>query len=138
MYYIAYILSALLWVVSFDPFACSEAAWVFAVPVLLANMGQSPSKKTWLCSFLMCFASWVAILAWLRFVYPPYGILGMLLLPVAIACFYAPFFALCGYFLSEPFGLYWNFCALICSRALAGFAWGTANIAGPHCCSRRQ
>ncbi len=137
-YYIAYILSALLWMVSFDPFACSEAAWVFAVPVLLANMGQSPSKKTWLCSYLMCMASWVAILAWLRFVYPPYGVLGMLLLPAAIACFYAPFFALCGYFLSErfsqnswskkifamlAFSAFWVVMEFLRSNMFTGFGW---------------
>ncbi len=53
-------------------------------------------KKIWLIStFAFSYLAWVAILVWLRHVYPPAGMVGVLLLPLVISSlFIFPWFAM--------------------------------------------
>lgn len=103
MLYFAYLLSAILWFISYNPVECPEAGWVFAIPALLANMHLKPKQNTWLVSFITCYVVWFFVLLWLRFVYPPFGYVTLVGLPAIIALYYMPFFALSKYFLSERF-----------------------------------
>ena len=100
-------LSFALYAASFEPFGVAEFAYIFAVPAILACRflyanAESEAridktrKKTWIFSNLFfSYLAWVAILAWLRHVWPPAGYFAMFLLPLAVAwLFIFPWFAL--------------------------------------------
>lgn len=123
-------LSFAMYVAAFEPFGAAELAYVFAVPALWAAraLGLCPGfetrreyardesageddkraraerradRRTYLLScFAFSYLAWVAILVWLRHVYPPAGWIALLALPLAIsALFIFPWFALVPFFL---------------------------------------
>ncbi len=57
---------------------------------------EKSGKKIWLFStFVFSYLAWVSILVWLRHVYPPAGMFGVILLPLAVSgLFIFPFFAM--------------------------------------------
>jgi len=60
--------TALLWVLSIPPFEFAEAAYIAFVPLLLWLYSRPGGKLFWLLSFATGWASWFAILVWLRHV----------------------------------------------------------------------
>lgn len=63
-----------LYAASFEPFGVAEFAYVFAALFYVAARRGGLSSKAWLAvSAAGSWCAWCAILAWLRFVYPPAG-----------------------------------------------------------------
>lgn len=60
--------TALLWVLSLPPFEFAEAAYIAFVPLLLWLYTKPSGKILWLLPLLAGWASWFAILVWLRHV----------------------------------------------------------------------
>lgn len=59
------------------------------------KIGRREKFSLWLKATFFCtYLAWIAILVWLRHVYPPAGWAAVLLLPLAIAAFVWPWFAL--------------------------------------------
>lgn len=89
----AALLSGLLHAVAFPPFDAAAAAYVFALPLLLLlavrrQPGRQLRGRTFgLSVFGGFWLSWVIILQWLRFVEPPWGALGGVLLAAVLAVF---------------------------------------------------
>ena len=80
-------LTALLCFFSFAPVGHPFIAFVALVPALLA-VGLAPDFRLWRkASFLTSWALWVALLVWLRHVYPPLGWLGLVLLTAYCALY---------------------------------------------------
>jgi apolipoprotein N-acyltransferase len=63
---IALVFSAALYTVSFPPFNLPEAAYVFAVPLLLWALFGKPFKHESTALFVAGWISWIVLLAWLR------------------------------------------------------------------------
>jgi apolipoprotein N-acyltransferase len=80
-------LSALLLFCSFGPVGHPFWAFVALVPAALATTLR-PDWRTWRrASFATSWALWVALLVWLRHVYPPLGWLGLVLLTAYCALY---------------------------------------------------
>jgi len=115
--YICIFLSAVMWVLCFDPFGIDELAWVFLVPILIAQRNSAITKKRFFGLFFVCALVWLAILIWLRHVYPPMGYVGLLLLPTAVAAFYAPWFLLIPKFFAKTTDSFYKRIFLMISAA---------------------
>lgn len=85
--------SAVLFVCAFPPVNMAEAAWVFAVPLLLLIFSRHNGRVFWLVTFASGWLAWVALLVWLRHVYPPWGLFGALMLAAILAVFWFLWFA---------------------------------------------
>ena len=77
--------TALLWVLSIPPFDFAEAAYIAFVPLLLWLYTKPAGKIFWLIGLIVGWASWFAIIIWLRHVtwfgtIALSGILGLLFL----------------------------------------------------------
>ena len=60
-----------LYAMSFEPFCAAEGAYVFSAFLLWAAHSWKSSNRLWkVAAFAGAWASWIFILAWLRFVYP--------------------------------------------------------------------
>lgn len=80
-------LTALLLFFSFGPFGHPIWAFIALVPATLATMLQ-PDWRTWRrASFVTSWVLWIALLVWLRHVYPPLGWLGLVLLTAYCALY---------------------------------------------------
>lgn len=80
-------LTALLLFFSFGPVGHPFWAFVALVPATLATMLR-PDWRTWRrASFATSWALWIALLVWLRHVYPPLGWLGLVLLTAYCALY---------------------------------------------------
>jgi len=80
-------LTALLLFFSFGPVGHPFWAFVALVPALLATTLR-PDWRTWRrASFATSWALWIALLVWLRHVYPPLGWLGLVLLTAYCALY---------------------------------------------------
>ena len=115
-------LTAVLLFFSFGPVGHPFWAFIALVPAALASV-RRPDWRTWRrASFVTSWVLWIALLVWLRHVYPPLGWLGLVLLTAYCALY--PFIWL--------LGLRWIFPAistaglparLLAIGGLAG-AWG--------------
>lgn len=121
-----------LYVAAFEPFGIAEAAYVFAVPAILAarlfapNCGENAEKrkknfKRWaLIAGTLNTAAWIAILAWMRHVYPPAGWIALFALAGIVSAFTACWFLMLPFCLPK---IEENHCArLLKLLGLAG-AW---------------
>ena len=80
-------LTALLLFFSFGPAGHPACAFVALVPAALAATLR-PDWRAWRrASFVTSWALWIALLAWLRHVYPPLGWLGLVLLTAYCALY---------------------------------------------------
>lgn len=80
-------LTALLLFFSFGPVGHPLCAFVALVPATLATMLR-PDWRTWRrASFVTSWVLWIALLVWLRHVYPPLGWLGLVLLTAYCALY---------------------------------------------------
>lgn len=80
-------LTALLLFFSFGPVGHPVCAFVALVPAALATTLR-PDWRTWRrASFATSWALWIALLVWLRHVYPPLGWLGLVLLTAYCALY---------------------------------------------------
>lgn len=78
-----------LYTLSFEPFCAAEGAYVFSAFLLWAARSWKGSGKSWkIASFAGAWISWIALLAWLRFVYPPSGYLFLAGLSLIVALFF--------------------------------------------------
>ena len=80
-------LTALLLFFSFGPVGHPFLAFIALVPAALAAT-RLPDWRTWRrASFVTSWALWIALLVWLRHVYPPLGWLGLVLLTAYCALY---------------------------------------------------
>ncbi len=78
-----------LYAISFEPFCAAEGAYVFSAFLLWAAHSWKLSDKLWkTAAFAGAWASWILLLAWLRFVYPPSGYLFLMGLSAIVALFF--------------------------------------------------
>ncbi|MBR4597931.1 MAG: apolipoprotein N-acyltransferase [Opitutales bacterium] len=78
-----------LYAASFEPFGAAECAYVFSALLMWAAASWKMPAKSWaLCSLFGAWAAWLALLAWLRFVYPPSGYFFALALSLILALFF--------------------------------------------------
>jgi len=102
---LAVALTFIFYVAAFPPFDAAEIAFVFAVPAILAARylcrpnadtrfsDSTPEAKTnrkiWIwTTFAGSYAAWIAVLIWLRHVYPPAGWAAVAFLPFVIGVFF--------------------------------------------------
>ncbi len=116
-------ISFALYAVAFEPFGAAEAAYVFAVPSILAArlVSNAGGRPAWVWStFGFSYAAWIGILVWLRHVYEPFGFFAMLSLPLVISTlFIFPwFYALPQMLPKESDGIWASFLKIL---GLAGF-----------------
>ena len=75
----------------FEPFGVAEFAYVFAVPAIIAcrllfeNCVPESGKFWKISTFALSYAAWIAILCWIRHVYPPAGWAALFALPLIIS-----------------------------------------------------
>ncbi|WP_309386125.1 apolipoprotein N-acyltransferase [Cerasicoccus frondis] len=81
------IVSGLLHFAAFPPLGVAEAAYVFAVPLLLWLLGNPSRRSTLLCVFPGFWLSWFLLIAWLRYVHPPMGMVGLVMLSFLLGLF---------------------------------------------------
>ena len=78
-----------LYAMSFEPFCAAEGAYVFSAFLLWAAHSWKSSNRLWkVAVFAGAWASWILLLAWLRFVYPPSGYFFMAGLSAIVALFF--------------------------------------------------
>jgi len=80
-------LTALLHWAAFPPLDVAEAAYVFAVPILLWAMTNPRGRPFWVCALAGSWLTWFLLLIWLRHVYPPWGLVGGVILSGLLAVF---------------------------------------------------
>lgn len=84
----AMVLSAVLYVIAFPPFDVAEAAYVFAIPLLLWLFRPQPKAEMAAVVFGWGFLSWLVLIAWLRHV----TLGGYVLLSVVLALYFSAWF----------------------------------------------
>lgn len=72
---------------AFPPLDVAEAAYVFALPLLLWMFRQPRRRTLFLCALGGFWASWFALIVWLRHVHPPMGSVGLVMLSFLLALF---------------------------------------------------
>lgn len=85
--------TVLLWVLSIPPFEFAEAAYIAFVPILLWLCTNPRGKSFWLIGLFSGWASWFAILVWLRHVtwFGTIALSGVLGLMFVVWLFFARF-----------------------------------------------
>jgi len=87
-------LTALLHFAAFPPWDVAEAAYVFALPVLLWAMSRPARRPYWVCVLAASWLTWFLLLIWLRHVYAPWGLVGGVILSGLLAVFPFAWFCL--------------------------------------------
>ena len=115
-------LTAVLLFFSFGPVGHPFLAFIALLPVCFAVTRQ-PAWASWRrAAFLTSWILWIALLIWLRHVYPPLGWLGLILLTAYCALFNTAWLILLRWILPTLQGqaVFWRLLAML---GLAG-AWG--------------
>ncbi|GHC07832.1 apolipoprotein N-acyltransferase [Cerasicoccus arenae] len=84
---LAGICTGLLHFVAFPPWDVAEAAYLFALPLLLWMFTRPPRRRLAICAFLGFWLSWFLLIIWLRHVHPPMGSVGLIILSFLLALF---------------------------------------------------
>lgn len=72
---------------AFPPLDVAEAAYVFALPLLLWTLFQPARRTLFLCTLGGFWLSWLMLIVWLRYVHPPMGSVGLVILSFLLALF---------------------------------------------------
>ncbi|WP_269538875.1 apolipoprotein N-acyltransferase [Cerasicoccus fimbriatus] len=84
---LAGITSGLLHFAAFPPGNVAEAAYVFAIPLLLWLLTNPPRWRTFFCALGGFWLSWFLLIIWLRHVHPPMGSVGLVILSFLLGLF---------------------------------------------------
>ncbi len=130
----AALLSGVLQFIAYPNVNMAEAAYVFAVPLLLLAMAAAPWKRFLLWAFLGNWFSWIGLLCWLRHVTLP----GMIMLAATVACIPTLWFMMARWVLPEAMkgrfitrlgsifllAVAWSALEWVREWLFSGFPWG--------------
>lgn len=139
---VALVLYLALYLAAFPDFDVAEAAYIFAVPLLLWALLRPRVKPFVLSVQLASWLFWGILLIWLRHLHPPMGWVAVVLLSFLLACFTTTWFVAARWMLPRAIGQgfrlrliallglsgFWVFLEWMKTWFFYGFPWATLSL----------